>query len=1048
MCVRYEDWNVTGGRSGRGATPQVCDKVRLYSSRINVMLAPPEHDRAASFSTAAGCRHEFRMITSRWEQIKSIFGAALELPEEERPVFVVKACGGDIEIQAEVMTLLAANKSMGSFLNDPSTQGFSVLSSIRIQNSLRPGEILCERFEIIRLLGVGGMGRVYEARDLDLGVRVALKTVRPEISSDPRTIELFKHEIQLARQVTHLNVCRIFDMERDKSATSQVTFLTMELLEGETLESRIQRDGPISAGEALPMVRQMADGLAAIHEMGVIHRDFKPSNVLLVTSGARVRVVITDFGLARAKALAVVSESGGGPRTLTSLAGTPAYMAPEQLLGGPISPATDIYALGLVLHKMLIGTLPYGVGSEMTVAKDAITGPVLPPPLHLSSLDPAWERAITRCLDADPELRFQTAGEMIQAIESRAGGSHTLATVANGAMASPAKQPAANRGRRIRSIAAWTLAAIILLAAAMAAIDFVARRQHGSATALDLTAASNDPGLSWGPSLSADGNLAAFSSDREGPGNLNVWVKNLSDSSMIQLTYDGSNATTPAISPDGSLVAYRSERNGGGIYVAPVKGGQSRLLAPLGRNPAFSPDGSKITYWVGQEYNLDDGFIAGAKVFVISPQGGFQTQIAPQFADARYPTWSSDGRAILFQGAPRPKATFGEASDWWVLPRLSNTPIPTGAFSILRQNGLILYGCRFYWSGRTIFFAARKSFSANIWALDLLDNHRATLPVRRLTMGTNDEIEPWVSPTGKLALASTNASIAIWKVLLPPKPGEVPAQVTSSSVVDTLLSVSSDGNKLAFHRRTGQQEETILKDMQTGEETDIPIPGKALPIVSDDGQAVAYSVKQEGKRRIYLYLVPSGKSELICDDCGPLMALSQDRNRFLYGKDDNTIGMMNAANHRSSEAVAGDKTNIEQARFSPDEKWLAFISIVDQQHAQINVAHAEKDRPALPASWIPISDGIGLDLRPTWAADGNSLFFISNRDGSFCIWQLRLDPVTRHPLGNPMPVQHFHHTRQSPTDLSIGAMGLSRGGNALFIDLNDLKGNIFTADLK
>ncbi len=986
------------------------------------------------------------MITSRWEQVKSIFGAALELPQEERPDFVFRACGGDMEIQAEVLTLLAANQSMGSFLSDSSTQAFP-LSSNENQSSLHPGEILCERFEILRVIGEGGMGRVYEARDLELGVRLALKTIRPDISSDPRTIELFKHEIQLARQVTHPNVCRIFDLERHKSGTSQVTFLTMELLEGETLENRIKRDGPMNIEQALPLVRQIVDGLSAIHEMAVIHRDFKPSNVLLATSGAKTRAVISDFGLARAKALAVGSESAAGSRNLTSLAGTPAYMAPEQLLGGPISPATDIYALGLVLYKMLEGRLPYSAETEIIASASGIAGQPSAPRVHSPGLDTAWERAITRCLEVDPALRFQSAGELLAAVDERANGSFAILRSASDATETLPVDPATVRRRRIRSIASWTLGAIALLGISIAPVYFLRnKRELGT---VELTPITADPGLTWGPSLSADGNLLAYSSDRDGPGNLNIWVQNLVNNSMGQVTHDGSDATTPALSPDGSLVAYRSEREGGGIYVSPLKGGEARLLAPLGRNPIFSPDGTRITYWVGEEYNLNDSFRSGSKAFVVSLLGGAPTQLVPQFADARYPTWSSDGRTIIFQGAPEPRATFDEASDWWVLPQGSNNPIPTGAFSILRQERLILYGCRFYWSGKSVFFAARKSFGTNIWALNLSDNFQAMLPVRRLTLGTNDEIEPWASARGRLILSSTNASITIWRV--PTRFGtgiEAARRVTASSAVDTLLSVSSDGRKLAFHRRTGQLEQTLLKDMQTGREMVIPTPGDALPIISKDGQAIAYSITQARKHLIYAYLVESGKSEIICDDCGTLMDLSRDRKRFLFKNDDNAIGMVDATSRHKSEVVKGETTTVDQSRFSPDEKWLGFISIVDQEHARIYIAPFENDHPATPDRWIPITDGKSRDLRPTWAADGNSLFFLSNRDGFYCIWQIQLDPVTKRPLRDPKPIQHFHYTRQSPMDLSIDGMGLSLGGKALYIDLNELSGNVFTADLK
>ncbi|NTV80297.1 MAG: serine/threonine protein kinase, partial [Candidatus Aminicenantes bacterium] len=216
-----------------------------------------------------------------------------------------------------------------------------------------------------RFIARGGMGEVYEAEDLELRESVALKTVRAEIAADSRALERFKTEVHLARKVTHPSACRIFDVfhHRDESAGPggpDVTFLSMELLRGETLASRLARAGRLAPGEALPLVEQMAGALEAAHRAGVIHRDFKSANVMLTprgTGSAEIRAVVTDFGLARRNP---VVDASVASETLTgAVAGTPAYMAPEQIEGGPITAATDIYALGVVMYEMLTGKQPF-----------------------------------------------------------------------------------------------------------------------------------------------------------------------------------------------------------------------------------------------------------------------------------------------------------------------------------------------------------------------------------------------------------------------------------------------------------------------------------------------------------------------------------------------------------------------------------------------------------------------------------------------------------------------------------------------------------------
>ena len=231
----------------------------------------------------------------------------------------------------------------------------------------RTGDIVAFRFRIVRYLAKGGMGELYEAEDLELRERIALKTILSHIAADERSIMLFKREVHLARQVTHPNVCRIYDVFRHRYAAAvtmagEVVLLAMELLHGETLADKLRRDGRFSTTEILPLVRQMADGLTAAHRVGVVHRDFKSHNVMLVKPTREedeMRAVVTDFGLAWRSTQDESTSLSMSLSTENEISGTPAYMAPEQVEGGPVTPATDVYALGVVLYEMVTGALPF-----------------------------------------------------------------------------------------------------------------------------------------------------------------------------------------------------------------------------------------------------------------------------------------------------------------------------------------------------------------------------------------------------------------------------------------------------------------------------------------------------------------------------------------------------------------------------------------------------------------------------------------------------------------------------------------------------------------
>ncbi len=286
-------------------------------------------------------------------------------------------------------------------------------------SSFPPQSILANRFRVLRFIARGGMGEVYEAEDLELHERVAVKCIRFEYAQHEHAVDRFRREIQLARRVTHPNVCRTYDVFRhlEKGAEEEgheILIVSMELLGGKTLSREIHEKGKLTAEQSLPIILQMTAGLGAAHQVGIVHRDFKSANVLLIPSERSpdgMRVVITDFGLAR--------ETAAGAARLTGtldVIGTPAYMAPEQLNGGEITPATDIYALGIVMYEMLTGNVPYSGDTAIAMALRRLSEPAPSPSTSVPGLDPQWEATVLHCLERRPEDRFANTEEILQTI--------------------------------------------------------------------------------------------------------------------------------------------------------------------------------------------------------------------------------------------------------------------------------------------------------------------------------------------------------------------------------------------------------------------------------------------------------------------------------------------------------------------------------------------------------------------------------------------------------------------------------------------------------
>lgn len=368
------------------------------------------------------------MQSKRWEAVSRIFHKALELDVAKRPAFVALESGDDDGLRSEVERLLQAHMEAASWLSSPALAVFGVNPALAA-GTIEEGDLVCGRFLVRRHIAAGGMGTVYEAYDQELHTPVALKVVLPEIANDPEVVARFRREVALARRITHANICRTFDLERTVHKGTEIVFLTMEFLQGRTLAERLRAEGPIDYATALHVLRQVAQALAAAHSLGVVHRDIKPGNIMLLEDGSEaeeIRAVVTDFGLARlaapmgttTRAVLEAEES----LTRGYPIGTLSYMAPEQLEGLSATAATDVYALGLVMAEMLSGTRVFATHRLLNGMAARLDQPSLTTMLP-SQTPAAWISILERCLSPKPEDRYPDTLAFLHDLEATAAQS-------------------------------------------------------------------------------------------------------------------------------------------------------------------------------------------------------------------------------------------------------------------------------------------------------------------------------------------------------------------------------------------------------------------------------------------------------------------------------------------------------------------------------------------------------------------------------------------------------------------------------------------------
>jgi len=895
-------------------------------------------------------------------------------------------------------------------------------------------------YRIAQKLGEGGMGVVYKAQDTHLDRAVAVKVLPPGKADDPERKRRFVQEAKAASALNHPNIVTVYDID----TSDGVTFIAMEYVPGKPLDEVLARKA-LRLNEALGYAAQIADALSAAHAAGIVHRDLKPSNIIVGDDG-RVRVL--DFGLAK---LTGTGEAGELAATATvaplseagTVLGTFAYMSPEQAEGKVVDARSDIFSFGVVLYEMLARRHPFRRDSRISTMAAIVGEEPNPPSEESLGLSPEVDRAVLRCLRKEPQRRWQSMSDLKSVLED-------LKEESESGKLRPAAAVAARAPRRwLWALSA--LAGILILSVAL----FVGNRVRTPApsSGLELVPLTLDAGLSAFASISRDGKIVAYASDRSGEGPLDIWVRHIDRAQPVRRTHDPVGALEPSVSPDGSRIVYRSNRDGGGLYIADTLGGEERRLVSGGWLPRFSPDGKWILYTHKVAGNQTEN-----ETFVISPEGGEPRQlhagvVATPEPNGRGATWSPDGRLVLLNGTRQADRAYG----WWIAPVDGGAPAAVDR-TTLRRTWPMQFPSAWPWEDTVIYSAGVTIEGVQLYRVKIEPNPwRLTGVPEQLTSGPGIRFDPSVCTDGRLVFSSYMWIPNLFSVALDANTGMTagePQAVTRDVQTKADPRVSADGHKVAYLAVTefarapqALRVELKLRDIPSGREAVLSSGAllQKLPRIRADGSLVAYREATPAGPAAFVSTT-SGERRQVCAGCR-VFGFFPDPDEVLLGHADNRIVRHRLSTGSETTLMAPQAADVADARLSGDGLRLAFVLDRTGGHSGLYVA-AVHDTPVPEREWLLVEESETARIaEPCWSADGNLLYYLSERDGWGCIWGRRLDRVTGRLVGESFPVLHAHSPRHWLWGGGQWPWGLNATRDRLFLLMAEVTGNVWTAKL-
>jgi serine/threonine-protein kinase len=807
---------------------------------------------------------------------------------------------------------------------------------------------LAGRYRLERELGRGGTAVVWLAHDVKHDRPVALKLLHQSLTSSLGPAR-FQREIRFAARLQHPHVLTVLD----SGETAGRLWFTMPYVEGESLRSRLSREGRLPVDEAVRIVREAGQALQHAHDHGIVHRDVKPENILLTPDGS---TLVTDFGIARGIQGAAAAGDGSAT-TLTEtglIVGTPTYMSPEQVTGShELDGRADVYALGCVLYEMLAGRPPFSGSTPQAVAMRHVTEPAPEITGANPAVPPGVASAISRALEKSPQDRFGSPRALVAALDT---GAHPV--------------PSTGGARRTRLALVGAIAAALLLG--YAAWQLTQRPSTASAAVASgfnrrMAQLTSREGIEEWPAWSPDGKRLAYSAEMDGY--LQIVVREVASGEERQLTRGARDHIQPAWSPDGRALAYvraRTEQGklapsdiggwffeNGDVWLQNLDNGTTSQLVGDAFGPAFSPDGASIAFeapWAGAR-----------RLWVADASGRNPRQVTTDSSEAIVhvqPRWSPDGKRLVYRRVEKIQSDLSLVD----LAAQASTRLTTDA----------AFDADPVWApdGRSVYFSSARGGGLNLWRLALSESGTPTGPPEQLTTGAGDDIQPAVSRTGEVAFAVRGINADLWRLPVSPETGQAtgePEPVAAGTRVESRGSWSPDGGAIAFNSDRAGEMNIWIRTLAAGTDRQLTsgVGGDYQPEWSPDGKRLVFFSARTGNNDIWVAELAGGEPRRLTD------VPAMDINPF-YSPDGLRIAFMSDRSGRmeiwTMAADGSDQRQLTQVgawghflRWTRDGSAIVFRADDWTRVRIYRVAVADGSLTELP----PVESGGHMSLSPS-----------------------------------------------------------------------------------
>ena len=767
-----------------------------------------------------------------WKKVDALLDQALAQPPEQREAFVVEASKDNAELRDEVLSLLKAQAQAANFMERSAMRvaAESLAQDSNLTTSFSLIDKQLANYKVEKLLGAGGMGEVYLARDSKLDRLVALKILPWHFVADTERSARFQREARALSALNHPNLVTIYEV----GEANGVHFIAMEFVEGQTLSSSHESLG---LRESLALVAQVAEALAAAHQAGIVHRDIKPENVMVRPDGY---VKVLDFGLVK---LSEVAASEDALSTQVGVAmGTLAYMSPEQASGELVDHRTDIWSLGVLLYELITRHKPFKAETRQATINAILSSDPKAATAIDGTLPPDVDLILNKALEKDRELRYQTASDFRADIRRLLRMIDSAATISN-PVASTGSLPQVARRSPF-----WPIAIVVMLICAAIPLGWYLTR--AKTTAPDWARAShlqltNQPGTEYFPTLAPDGEDFVFSSEPEG--NFDLFLQRVGGKNTRLLTPNTpSDEYEASYSPDGKRIAFYSNREPAGVYVMEATGENVRPVIQRCHHPAWSPNGKEIVCSrVGHSLPSTRN-ITPSVLLIADVETGAQRQLCEN--DAMQPSWSPNGSRVAF---------------WFNPPNAGRSDIATisksgGEIEVVTGDASTNWNPVWSPDGKFLYFASDRSGNMSFWRVPINEETGKVLgePEAVSTPATFSRHLNFSRNGKRLIYVQTDRRANIQAVKFDPQRGKTVGEPFSITRGDNRVvrpELSPDGTRFVMRLLRGTQEDIVIVQRDGTGWHDLTNDKffDRYPRWSPDGKSIVFTSDRSGRYEIW-----------------------------------------------------------------------------------------------------------------------------------------------------------------------------------------------------